>query len=162
MIKPVLLSLSLVFFYPSGSAFLYPLWVPSLPPSQDVKALTYIAGKSGTREYEVLSFWIKTDRRAYIRYSHGKEGEDTVLTWLGLDTVGDEKAFKASFPAPDNRRFYIIQKGYDLQVSDPDHAYLKTYLWENENPLADSTVRCPICAQDEKEAMEWMRKYFFR
>jgi hypothetical protein len=133
-----------------------------LHTGQDVKVATWSAGVPDTDSYESLSFWIKDNQRAYIRYAHGKESEDTELSWLGPDSLDGRKGFRAGFPAPDNRLFSIIPDGSSLQVLDRHGAYRQTFQWENENKSDDSTVTCPICAQNAPEAVGWLRQYFMR
>jgi hypothetical protein len=147
MMKPLLLLIALTLLH----------------TGQDVKVATWSAGVPDTDGYESLSFWIKDNHRAYIRYAHGKESEDTELRWLGPDSLDGRKGFRASFPAPDHRHFSIIPDSFSLQVLDRrDKIYRKTFQWENENRSGDSTVTCPICAQSELEAADWLRKYFMR
>ncbi|HEY4060901.1 MAG TPA: hypothetical protein VGM30_03325 [Puia sp.] len=127
---------------------------------QDVKVVTYSTGKADTEAYESLSFWIKDNQRAYIRYSHGKEVEDEELSWLGRDSLRGETGFKVRFPVPDTLSLYVIQKGYELKVTDRSGRYLHAFVWENENKPGQEG--CSICAQTEKEAMGMLQKYFFK
>jgi hypothetical protein len=127
---------------------------------QDVKVATYSTGKADTEAYESISFWVKDNQRAYIRYSHGKEVEDAELRWLGRDSLGGATGCKVRMPAPDTSCLYILRKGYDLKVTNWNGSYLRSYVWENENRAGEES--CSICAQDEKEAMGMLQKYFFR
>jgi len=133
-----------------------------LHPSQDVRVVTYSTGKINSNSYEGLSFWIKDNQRAYIRYAHGKDTEDLDLTWAGLVTLNEGKGFKAQFPAPDTNYFYIIPQGATLKIMDKSGRYNHLYSWENEGQSGDATVGCSICAKDEKEAMQLMQKYFLK
>src|SRR6202020_427517 len=63
-------------------------------PAQDVKVATWSAGKPDTDNYESLAFWIKDEKRAYIRYEHGVSADDVELTWLGPDSVAGQREFK--------------------------------------------------------------------
>jgi hypothetical protein len=146
MIKVIFLSFALTLFY----------------PPQDVRVITYSTGKFNTSSYEGLSFWIKDNQKAYIRYARGADTEDLDLTWAGLVTLNDEKGFKAQFPAPDTGCFYVIPKNYLIKVIGRDGKSLRVYTWENEARAGDSTVGCSICANDEKQAMEWLKKYFMK
>jgi hypothetical protein len=128
---------------------------------QDVRVATYSTGKVNTAGYEGLSFWIKDNKRAYIRYAHGVDNEDQDLTYMGLVNIRGERAFKAQFPAPDSNSFYIVQNGLGLTVEDGSGKYLKLYAWEDERKTGDSTVDCSICPEDEKDAMNIMNTYFF-
>jgi len=132
-----------------------------LHPSQDVRVVTYSTGKINSNSYEGLSFWIKDNQKAYIRYAHGKDTEDLDLVWTGLVTLKEEKGFKAAFPAPDTNCFYIIPQGASLKVMDRSGRYSHLYSWENEGQAGDP-AGCSICAKDEKEAMQLMKKYFLK
>ena len=61
---------------------------------QDVKTATWSIGKPDTEPYESLSFWIKENHRAYVRYAHGRSEEDIELQWMGSDNLNGKKAFK--------------------------------------------------------------------
>lgn len=127
----------------------------------DVRVVTYSRGKFDTASYEALTFWIKDDKRAYIRYTKGKE-DDIDVVWQEKLLMKGEPAFRIKFPEPDSRSLYIMQNGNGLKVSDQDGKYLKFYSWENEEQLGDSTVKCPICAKDEKEGASLIKKYFLQ
>ena len=146
MIKALFLSFALALFY----------------PPQDVRVVTYSSGKPNTQSYEGLSFWIKSNQRAYIRYSHGADTDDIDLSWAGPVTLKGGKGFKAQFPAPDTNCFYIIPQNYVLKIMNKEGRYLYTYAWENEARVGDSVVDCSICAQNEKQAMEWIKKFFMQ
>ena len=143
MIKPILLLAALTL----------------LRVTQDVKVITYSNGKADSEDYESLSFWIKSNQRAYVRYTHGKDAEDIELGWIGKDTLNGQKGFRIRFPAPDTLNWVIVPRGYTIDVADPRGKYRKEFHWENENGTgSDST--CSICAQDERQAMGWLRKFF--
>jgi hypothetical protein len=145
MIRPVLLLLTLTL----------------LRIDQDVKVITYVAGAADSDGYESLSFWIKSDRRAYIRYAHGREAEDVELNWAGLDSLNGRKGLTVRFPAPDTLSWVVAPQGYTLNVSDRWGKYHKEFHWDNENGGSADSI-CSICAHDEKQAMGWLRKYFFQ
>lgn len=143
MIRPILLLVALSF----------------LRIHQDVKVITYSTGRADTDSYESLSFWIKGNRRAYVRYAHGRETEDVELSWAGLDSLNGRKGFRVRFPGTLN--WVVAPRDYILDVADREGKYRKVFHWENENgPTGDSA--CSICAQDEKQAMSWIRRYFFQ
>lgn len=132
---------------------------------QDVKVATWSAGTPDTDGYESLAFWIKDDQRAYIRYAHGKDSADTELAWLGPDSVAGRRGFRAGFPAPDNRTLFIAPDGDSLSVffrRNNQQLYREKFHWENESGLGDSTATCDICAQSQKQATGWLRKYFWK
>jgi hypothetical protein len=138
-------------------------------PAQDVHVATWSTGKPETDSYESLSFWIKGNQRAYIRYAHGKEAEDIDLTWLSTDSLSGIhdslpaiRGCRVSSPQPGANALSILPQGTDLHVFDGSSGlYDKTFHWENENGDPDSTARCSICAQSSGQAMDWLRRYFF-
>jgi hypothetical protein len=146
MIKPVLLALALV------------LW----GMDQDVKVATWSIGKPDTDTYESLSFWVKEEHRAYVRYAHGRSEDDTELQWLGPDTAYGRKAFRVSMPQPGAGSWVIAPGDSGITVIDRRTNSAKTYYWEDANPSGDSAGRCSICARNEREAQGWLRRYFLR
>jgi hypothetical protein len=147
MIKPLLLFIA--FFGP----YLF----------QDVRVATFSTGKTNTATYESLSFWIKGNKRAYIRYSHGKEAEDLDLSYQGPDNSSGKPGFRALFPG-NKHSFYIQPAGDTLLVTDQDQRKrsIKYFVWEDEGNSADSLSNCSICAQDEQDAMDIVKKYFLK
>ncbi len=145
MIKSILLLLTLIL----------------LRADQDVKVILYSAGQADTDGYESLSFWVKSNQRAYVRYAHGREAEDVELGWAGLDPQNNRKGFVVRFPAPDTLTWIITPMDSTLNVSDRRGKYRKEFHWENENTGTGDSV-CSICAQDSKQAMSWLRKYFLQ
>jgi hypothetical protein len=132
-----------------------------LRTDQDVKVITYSTGRADTDGYESLSFWIKSNQRAYVRYAHGREAEDVELGWAGLASQNNRKGFLVRFPAPDTLAWIITPMDSTLNVADRWGKYRKEYHWENENASSGDSV-CSICAQNSKQAMSWLRKYFFQ
>ncbi len=133
--------------------------------SQDVKVATYTFGTPEKDRFERLSFWIKDEQRAYIRYSIGKDSDDVALVWLGPDSIAGRRGFRAGFPEPDNRTLFIAPEHDSLLIffrSDKDQLYQEKFHWEKESDEADSTAACDICAQSQKQASDWLRKYFWK
>jgi hypothetical protein len=129
---------------------------------QDVKVATWSVGTPDTDNYECLAFWIKDEQRAYIRYSKGKDSDDVQLDWLGPDSIDGKRGFRAGFPAPDNRTLFIAPEHDSLLVffrSDKNQLYREKFHWENDS---DSAAACDICAQSQKQATGWLRKYFWK
>ena len=143
MIKSILLLLTLIL----------------LRTDQDVKVITWSTGRADTDRYESLSFWIKSNQRAYIRYARGKEGEDVDLAWAGPQS--NPKGFVVRFPTPDTLTWIVTPQDSTLNVTDRRGKYRKEYHWENENTGTGDSV-CSICAQSSKQAMSWLRKYFLQ
>ncbi len=132
---------------------------------QDVKVTTWSAGAPDTDGYESLAFWIKDDHRAYIRYARGRDAEDIELTWMGPDSVGGRRGFRAGFPVPDNRTLFITPDGDSLSVffrRSNRQLYKEKFHWENESGQGDSTATCDICAQSQMQATAWLREYFWK
>jgi len=143
------------------SAILLSLTVTLLHFPMDARVVTYSTGKINTKTYEALSFWIKDNKRAYIRYAHGIDAESLNLAYTGLVQVNGATGFSVRFPAPDNNSFYIFQKGNGLRVEGRNGKYRKDYFWEDERKTDDPTSECNICAQDEQDAMNILSAYFF-
>jgi hypothetical protein len=127
---------------------------------QDVKVATWSIGKPETETYESLSFWIKENHRAYVRYAHGRDEGDTVLQWLGPDAAS--RGFKVSIPKSGACCWVIAPDSAGLRVTDSRTNSTKTFYWEDANPSGDTTSVCPICAQSEKQAQAWLNRYFMR
>ena len=145
MFKPLLLLAALILSY----------------PGQDVHVATWSTGSPDSDTYESLSFWIKDNQRAYIRYAHGKDADGIDLTWLGSDSLPTARVrgFRVSSPDAGNAPLFIIPKGDSLHVFDR-RRYDRSFHWENEN---DPTLpqSCSICAQTGQQAIGWLRRYFF-
>lgn len=130
---------------------------PPCPKIQDVKVATWTLGTPETDNFESLAFWVESDKRAYIRYLHGKSTDDTELRWLGPDSIAGRRGFKAGFPSPDNRTFFITPVSDTLLVITRNRT--AKFLWADEN--ADSASSCNICASSAKQAAAWLRRYFW-
>jgi hypothetical protein len=144
------------------------LLLPRLP-TQDVKVATWSTGSPDTDNYESLAFWIKDEKRAYIRYNHGTSADDIELNWLGPDSLRGRRGFKAGFPPPDNRLFFIVPASDSvLLVIAGNHP--RKFHWENENgagteagaEAGDSTSSCNICAHSASQATAWLHQYFWK
>jgi hypothetical protein len=132
--------------------------------TQDVKVATWSAGKPDTDNYESLAFWIKDEKRAYIRYDHGTSADDIELNWLGPDSVAGRRGFKAGFPAPDNRILFIAPAG-DSVLLVTSHNHSQKFHWENENGAGQESASdgsCDICAQNAGQAVAWLHQYFWK
>jgi len=122
----------------------------------DVKVATWSVGAPDTDKYESLSFWIKDDHRAYVRYARGKGEGDTELQWMGPgDAAG---SFRVSMPKSGACCWVIAPDSVGIKVSDRRRT--RTFHWEDANPSGDSTNDCAICARSEKQAKSWLRRYF--
>jgi hypothetical protein len=142
MIKPFLLAAALILSY----------------PSQDVHVATWSTGTPDSDSYESLSFWVKENHRAYIRYTHGKDADAVNLSWIGPDSLPGQRGFRISPPQSGIGDLHVIPQGNDLHVFDGSNHYDKSFRWENEN---DTAASCSICAQNDKQAIGWLRRYFF-
>lgn len=143
MFKPLMLMAALILSY----------------PDQDVHVATWSTGTPDSDTYESLSFWIKDNQRAYIRYAHGKDAEGIDLSWLGPDSIPGARGFRISAPPPLTTPLFIAPKGDSLLVYDRAH-HDKCLHWENEND-STSAQSCPICALSGRQAVGWLRRYFF-
>jgi hypothetical protein len=125
---------------------------------QDVKVATWSIGKTDTETYESLSFWVKDNHRAYVRYAHGISEEDIELQWLGPDATAGRTGFRVA--APRSGTWVIAPDSVGIEVTDRRTNSTKTFYWEDANPSGDSTNNCAICAKSEKQAQAWLRRYF--
>src|SRR5579884_3371510 len=114
MLRPFLLTLALTFSH----------------VGQDVHVATWSTGTPDSDTYESLSFWIKDNQRAYIRYSHGKDSESTDLGWLGTDTLSGIHGFRISPPAPGTSPLFVYPQGAFLHVLDPKTRSDRAFHWE--------------------------------
>jgi hypothetical protein len=129
---------------------------------QDVKVATWSVGKPDTDHYESLSFWIKDNHRAYVRYAHGRSDEDTELKWIGPDATAGHPGFRVSMPRSANCCWVIAPDSVGIAVTDRRTNSTRTFYWEDANPSGDSTNDCAICARNEKQALTWLRRYFLQ
>jgi hypothetical protein len=129
---------------------------------QDVKVATWSIGKPDSGSYESLSFWIKDNHRAYVRYSHGQNEEDTELQWMGPDAGAGHPAFRVSTPKTGACCWVIAPDSAGIEVTDRRSNSTRTFHWEDANPSGDSTSSCSICARNEKQAQAWLRRYFLQ
>ncbi|MBS1601302.1 MAG: hypothetical protein JST42_01450 [Bacteroidetes bacterium] len=125
---------------------------------QDVRVITYSNNRTSQKDYESLSFWIKSNQRAYIRYAKGSNDE-VDISWAGPDSANGRKGFRLKGPA-DTLSWLLVQQGNAIRITDRKGRQ-KELRWENEaGATADSA--CSICAKNESQAMAWLQKYFFR
>lgn len=126
--------------------------------SQDVKVATWTTGEPERANFESLAFWIKSGKRAYIRYQHDTSSDDIELRWLGPGTESSRRGFWAAFPKPDNRTIFITSMN-DSTLLVIDRNRSRKFHWEDEN--LDSKSNCDICAFSAAEATGWLRRYFW-
>ena len=115
------------------------------------KVANYAYGEPGTVQYEHLSFWTKDGRRTEISYTYGKSRTEAKLTYVGLDKVSGQPAFKVRFA--NQHMLYVVPSGQILRVTDSKSSNPKTYTWEYEGPVNGIGTFCQPCAEDEKDAM---------
>ena len=125
---------------------------------QDVRVITYSNNRTSPKDYESLSFWIKTNQRAYIKYAHGASDEIDI-SWAGPDSSSGKKGFRLKGPA-DTLSWLLIPQGNAIRITDR-RGRQKELHWENENGASPDSA-CIICAKNESQAMAWLQKYFFR
>ena len=125
---------------------------------QDVRVITYSNGRTNSKDYESLAFWIKSNQRAYVRYARGTDDEIDI-GWGGPDSSGGKKGFRLKGPA-DTLSWVLIPQGNTIRITDR-RGRQKELRWENEGGASADSV-CNICAKNESQAMAWLQKYFFR
>ena len=124
----------------------------------DVKEAIWSAGTPGANDFESFAFWVKSDKRAYIRYQHDTSSDDIELRWLGPGTESSRRGFWAAFPRPGNRTIFITPIN-DSVLLITTHGGSRKYRWVDEN--ADPGSNCDICAASAAEATGWLRRYFW-
>ena len=123
------------------------------------KAANYSFGKLGTPEYEHFSFWEKGGKDG-ITYSFGKNDNEVKLRYLGKDYGEGKHCFKVQFP--NNFILYIIPDKFNLRIQDPTKHYRKMFSWEYEGPVNGIGTFCDVCAEDEKEALKIIEKFYLK
>ena len=124
--------------------------------SAQTKVANYSFGKPGTDTYEQLSFWVKDGKKSSIDYAYGKDRKEVKLRYVGKY----DASFQVQFP--NNSILTVNPKGITLIVVNTKSNYTKTFVWEYEGPANGIGTFCDVCAQDEKEAMQLIRTYYFK
>ncbi|HTR29213.1 MAG TPA: hypothetical protein VMH27_08080 [Puia sp.] len=124
----------------------------------DVREAIWSAGTPDTDKFESLAFWIKSDKRAYIRYQHDTSSDDIELRWAGPGTESNRRGFWAAFPKPGNRTIFITPID-DSTLLVIDRNRTRKFHWQDEN--LDPKSNCDICAFSAAEATGWLRRYFW-
>jgi hypothetical protein len=138
--------------------FVFPVFIVLLLSDQQVSS--YSTGKYGTSDYENISFWIKNGKRSDITYSFGARPKVIRLQFAGNITKDQDTIFKVRFP--NNLVLFIRSAGNDLIIADSNQNYRKIFKWEYEGPVNGIGTFCEPCATDEKQAISWMKQYYFR
>jgi hypothetical protein len=125
---------------------------------QDVRVITYSNNRTSPKDYESLSFWIKSNQRAYIRYARGSNDE-VDISWAGPDSSNGKKGVRLKGPA-DTLSWLLIPQGNAIRITDR-RGRQKELRWENEAGASPDSA-CSICATNESQAMAWLQKYFLR
>jgi len=125
---------------------------------QDVRVITYSNNRMSQKDYESLSFWIKSNQRAYIRYACGSNDE-VDISWAGPDSSNGKKGVRLKGPA-DTLSWLLIPQGNAIRITDR-RGRQKELRWENEAGASPDSA-CSICATNESQAMAWLQKYFLR
>jgi len=124
------------------------------------KVSNYSVGKPGTNEYEHLSFWTKSENRAEIYYSFGKNPKDLTLKYIGVSNYEGKKFFIVELP--NHSKLYVMPLGLKLTVIDAAKKYNKTFAWAYEGPVNGVGTFCSECAEDENEAIDLIKDYFMK
>jgi hypothetical protein len=127
---------------------------------QEQRVAQYESGVDGAAKHESLSFAIRDNKRDEITYSYRNYGGELTLTYLGAETFKGAPAFKVQLP--NGLTLHVIPKGLTLSVVDDAGKYLKRFKWKYEGPVNGIGTFCGVCAEDEKEAMRIIRKYFLK
>ncbi|UHG93473.1 hypothetical protein [Spirosoma oryzicola] len=124
------------------------------------KVAIYSYGKPGTKDYEEIAFWVRSNNRAEINYVFGENRRPSPLRYAGKDVLNGEKGFKVQFT--NKHVLYVIPKEQSLKISDLSGNYRKNFTWKYEGPVAGIGTFCEPCADDEKEAMQLIRLYYMK
>jgi hypothetical protein len=121
------------------------------------KVANYAVGKYGTFNYEHFSFWVKNGKRAEINYAYGKDHKELIMTYAGKAVYQGKAGFKLAL----NGKFvmYAIPTGNKLRMINPVKNN-KLFEWAYEGPIDGRGTFCEVCAEDEKDAMGIIKKYF--
>lgn len=124
------------------------------------KVANYAFGKYGTPQYEYFSFWTQAGKPTEVTYRHGKDYEEITAKYLGAGTYQGKKCFKVQLPG--NPVLYVIPLGLKLNVANPAKSSNKVFIWEYEGPVNGMGTFCSECAEDEKEAIGLLNKYYLK
>jgi len=121
----------------------------------------YAFGKYGTKSYAHLSFWTENNQRQEITYSYGTASDKEIkLSYEGVDSFKGEACFKVKFST--GKLLYVIPKRNALRVVDANGEYDKLIRWQYEGPINGIGTFCSVCAEDEREAMQIIRRFFMK
>lgn len=130
------------------------------PHQSNSRVANYSIGRYGTPGYEHFSFWVKEGGKLEILYAYGKSDNELRLAFSGRDICIGRPCFKVLFS--NGREFYVRPSGLNLEVADAKRNYLKVFRWEYEGPRDGRGTFCSVCAEDEKEAMQVIKKHFLK
>lgn len=129
-----------------------------LPFAQSsARVANYSVGRAGSMSYEHFSFWIK-DGKLEASYSYGPGSKELPLSYKGVESCEGAPCFKVVFP--NGRALYIRPAGMRLKVTDQTKRYSKVFRWEYEGPQNGVGTFCSACAEDEKEAIQLIKKHY--
>lgn len=122
----------------------------------DDRVANFSYGTPGQENYEEFSFWVKNNQPAEIQYVYGKDRKTLRLRYLKQD----KRHFQVRFP---NQLVLLLSpQGNQLRVYDLKGKYAaKTFSWHYEGPVNGVGTFCQACAEDETEAMQLLRRYYF-
>jgi hypothetical protein len=124
------------------------------------KVANYSYGKYGTPRYEHFSFSTNAGKRAEISYTYGKDGKEVAAKYIGTGVYKQKKCFKVELAGKNT--LYIVPAGQKLQVANPNKNYNKVFNWEYEGPVNGVGTFCDVCAEDEKEAIGIINRWFIK
>lgn len=151
------------FSYNCTMKTIIPLTICLLLTSQHARAqkvANFSVNEIGTSQFEEFSFWVKEGKRSDIDYSYGKNYKTLKLVFAGECSIDEDKGFKVKFP--NGLHLCVVAKGEHLLVSDSVGKYMKLLDWHYEGPVNGIGTFCTPCAEDEKEAIQLVRKYYLQ
>lgn len=121
------------------------------------KVANYYTGTPGTTNYQQYSFWTKANKATKATYTYGANRNQIKITNAGKTTYHGQAGFKINLP---KGVFYVIPSGVNLKIINPATKKTELFKWEYEGPVNGIGTYCDVCAQDEKEAMSILKKYY--
>ncbi|GAB3588625.1 hypothetical protein [Hymenobacter daeguensis] len=124
-----------------------------------MKVAQYAVGEPGTVAYEKLSFWADKGKRTDVYYAYGKDQKEVKLKYVGKKNVGGAAGFVVRFP--NNHTMTVAPSGTALKVTDATEAP-KLFVWQYEGPVNGVGTYCRECAENEKEALQFLQTYYLK
>lgn len=139
--------------------FVLAVCVEAMAETPDNHVANFAFGKSGTLQYENLSFWVKADGHKEVVYArdNGKDRIETNAVYLGPEINGSRHYFKVKLETGEVLKI-IPEDSFILVVNEKSESR-KKFRWEYEGPVNGKGTYCSSCVE-EAEAIPFVRKHF--